>query len=166
MKRDLAAWVSPLVAAAVLTATVVQTLAALSATGAFGWHRARARTAVAPAFQAIDRALDRNDPHFTLAGLRDPFMYGSTAGDNPGATPPRVVARPRPVPVPAIPDPIVTAIVWDSDPRALLRWQNKEWTIREGGLFDEFQVVSISRDEVTLRRGESILVLHRRNPGE
>jgi hypothetical protein len=62
--------------------------------------------------------------------------------------------------------PVLTAIVWDSDPRALIRWNEREWTVREGGLFDEFQVVRITRDHVTLRRGEETLELHRRNPGE
>jgi hypothetical protein len=62
--------------------------------------------------------------------------------------------------------PLLTAIVWDNDPRALVRWNGREWTVREGGLFDEFQVVRISREQVTLRRGEALLVLNRRNPGD
>jgi hypothetical protein len=73
------------------------------------------------------------------------------------------VPPPRP-PAPALP--ILTAIVWDSDPRAVVHWKDREWTVREGGLFDEFQVMSISRDQVSLRRGDATLVLQRRNNGE
>ena len=36
----------------------------------------------------------------------------------------------------------------------------------EGGLFDQFEVVSITRDQVTLRRGDETLVLRQRNNGE
>jgi len=47
-----------------------------------------------------------------------------------------------------------------------VRWKDREWTVREGGLFDDFQVVSITRDQVSLRHGEATLVLQRRNPGD
>ena len=62
--------------------------------------------------------------------------------------------------------PLLTAIVWDNDPRALVRWKEREWTIRDGGLFDEFEVRGITRDQVTLVRGDETLVLKRHNPGE
>jgi hypothetical protein len=82
-----------------------------------------------------------------------------------------VAARPpvRPVKVvanAAPPVPILTAIVWDNDPRALVHWKDRDWTVREGGLFDEFLVVSITRDQVSLRRGDATLVLQRRNLGD
>jgi len=75
---------------------------------------------------------------------------------------PKIAARV--LPPPALP--ILTAIVWDNDPRALVHWKDREWTVREGGLFDEFLVVSITRDQVSLRRGDATLVLQRRNPGD
>jgi len=163
MNRDAGAWVSPLVAVLVLGVILAQTLGALQVTGAFGWHASVPRASVAPAFLSLDRAIDRHDPSFTLAKLRDPFGYGHAAID-PTATARRA---PRPKSAPVVPAlPVLTAIVWDNDPRALVRWNQREWTVREGGLFDEFQVVSITRDQVTLRRGEETLVLNRRNPGE
>ena len=158
-------WVSPLVALLVLAVVIAQTLGALQVTGAFGWHASVPRARVAPAYLSLERAIDRRDPSFTLANLRDPFGYGHADIDRAAAarpTPPK--SRPAPVVVPALP--VLTAIVWDNDPRALVRWQQREWTVREGGLFDEFQVVSITRDQVTLRRGDETLVLNRRNPGE
>ena len=75
--------------------------------------------------------------------------------------PVKPIERPAP---PAVP--VLTAIVWDNDPRALVHWKDREWTVREGGLFDEFQVVSITRDQVSLRRGDATLVLQRRNLGD
>lgn len=168
MNRDLTWLVSPIVALAVLIVAVVQTVGALGVTGAFGAGGSVPRPTVAPAYQALDRALDEGDPRFTLEDLRDPFTFGRRDGDNDGDTPITPPARPRPVAVTPVPEarPLLTAIVSDSDPRALIRWKDREWTVREGGLFDEFQVVSITRDQVTLRRGDQTLVLQRKNPGD
>jgi hypothetical protein len=69
----------------------------------------------------------------------------------------------RPTPPP---QPVLTAILYDNDPRALIHWQDRDWTVRQGGLFDDFQVVAITREQVTLRHGETTLVLQRRQPGE
>ena len=166
MNRDPGTWISPIVALAVLVAAVLQTLGALGASGAFGWRSARPLPKVPPAYQAIERALDRRDPHFTFEGMRDPFMYGRPAGDNEGRAPVPVPVRPHLVVQAPEPVPVVTAIVFDSDPRALVHWKDRDWTVRQGGLFDEFQVLSITRDQVTLRRGDAELVLKRRKPGE
>ena len=163
MNRDPVAWVSPIVALIVLAAAAAQTLGALRVTGAFGWQSAVPRVAVSPVYGALERALDRHDPRFALAGMRDPFMYGPLPVV---AVAPVLPTHPRPAPVVRRELPVVTAIVWDNDPRALVRWRAWEWTVRVGGLFDEFQVVGITRDQVTLKHGDSTLVLSRRNPGE
>ena len=165
MSRDASGWVSPLVAVFVLAMVSAQIFGALRVTGAFGWHAPAPRVTSSPAYESLDRAIDRHDPNFTPEGLRDPFEYGRVEGASQGKHPP-APPRPKPVPVviPALP--VLTAIVWDNDPRALVRWKEREWTVREGGLFDEFQVVAITRDQVTLRRGDETLVLNRRNPGD
>lgn len=164
MNRDPLSWISPVVAIAVMVTAVVQTLGALAVTGAFGQGVHSTPSVVSPAYQAVEDALDRRDPRFALEGLRDPFQFGAPPADDPAKAPtPPPVRLAAPVPVVL---PVLTAIVWDSDPRALVRWQDREWTVREGGLFDEFQVVKISRDQVTLRRGDETIVLKRRNPGE
>lgn len=164
MNRGFSAWVSPIVALAVLALVVAQTLAGLRVTGAFGWHVAPVRVDVPPAYVSVDRALGRVDAAPPPAGVRSPFEFAPSAAVASAASAPRV--RPRPVPAPPEPTPVLTAIVWDDDPRALVRWKAREWTVREGGLFDEFRVVSISRDQVRLQRGDATLVLTRRNPGE
>lgn len=162
MSRRSDSWLSPLVALAVLVLAGLQTVGALGVTGAYGWQPDAVLVAVPPAYLAVDRALALGDSHVTLDDVRDPFRM-RVSPPSRAAGP---AARPRVLP-PAVPSaPVLTAIVWDSDPRALVRWKDREWTIREGGLFDEFQVTSISRDQVSLRRGEATLVLLRRNPGD
>ena len=112
--------------------------------------------------ETVNRALDQGDPRLALASVRDPFTVRPQA---PARAPARTVARHETL-APPPPVPVLTAIVWDSDPRALVHWKDREWTVREGALFDEFQVVSITRDQVSLRRGDATLVLQRRNPGD
>jgi hypothetical protein len=162
MNRDVGAWVSPLVAVLVLGVVCAQVFAALRVTGAFGWHTAAPHVTVSPAYRSVEQALDQRDPHFTLGGMRDPFAYAHELETGVPAP------RPQHAPAPSLPPelPVLTAIVWDNDPRALIRWKKREWTVRDGGLFDEFQVIDIIRDQVTLRRGDETLVLHRRNPGD
>jgi len=161
MNRGPGWWVTRLVALAVMGGVVAQTLAALGVTGAFGWRVPTVRVAVPPAYQSLDRALDRRDPAFSLAQVRDPFEFRQAPPELLASPPPPRRARPA-----VIPDPVLTAIVWDNDPRALVRWKNREWTIREGGLFDEFRVVSITRDQVRLSRGDVTIVLQRSNLGD
>lgn len=159
MNRDLGTWAARVVTLAVLAAVGAQTLAALRVTGAFESGTATVMVPVPPAYQAVDRALDRRAPRQPLAGVRDPFEFSVQR---------RAVSAPVTGRRPAVVEsaPLLTAIVWDNDPRALVRWKDREWTIRDGGLFDEFQVVGITRDEVTLLRGGSTIVLQRKPSGE
>ena len=160
MSRGPEAWLPPLVAIAVLITAGTQTVAALRVTGAFGWQTDAVPVAVPPAYEAVNRALDRRDPRLALAAVRDPFTARPMVAARPPVRPVTVVAKVAP------PVPILTAIVWDNDPRALVHWKDRDWTVREGGLFDEFLVVSITRDQVSLRRGDATLVLQRRNLGD
>lgn len=160
MNRDFGTWAARIVTLAVLAAVGAQTLSALGVTGAFESGTATVMVPVPPAYQAVDRALDRREPRQPVAGILDPFEFHMASR---GSTPPGAV-RQRPAVVESTP--LLTAIVWDNDPRALVRWKDREWTIRDGGLFDEFQVVGITRDEVTLLRGGSTIVLQRKTPGE
>lgn len=161
MNRGPETWIPSLVALAVLVAAGTQTVGALRVTGAFGWQPDAVPVGVPPAYETVNRALDRSDPGLALASVRDPFTLRMQV---PARAAARTVARLETPPPPALP--VLTAIVWDSDPRALVHWKDREWTVREGGLFDEFQVVSITRDQVSLRRGDATLVLQRRNPGD
>ena len=163
MSRGPETWIPSLVALAVLVAAGTQTVGALRVTGAFGLETEVVPVGVPPAYETVNRALDQGDPRLALSSVRDPFTVRVLP-------PPRATIRPVArretlvAPPPALP--VLTAIVWDSDPRALVHWKDREWTVREGALFDEFQVVTITRDQVSLRRGDATLVLQRRNPGE
>jgi len=160
MSRGPETWIPSLVALAVLIAAGTQTVGALRVTGAFGWQPDAVPVGVPPAYETVNRALDRGDPRLALTSVRDPF----TARMQVVPRAPLRTVRHETLAPPALP--VLTAIVWDSDPRALVHWKDREWTVREGGLFDEFQVLSITRDQVSLRRGEATLVLQRRNPGD
>jgi len=159
VNRDVGSWLAPLVAIGVLIASITQTVSALKVTGAFGWEPEPVAMTVPPAYASVNSALDRRDPGLAIASLHDPF----TVRASPVAVRPVHHADPPPAPPPT---PVLTAIVWDSDPRALVHWKDRDWTVREGALFDDFQVVSITRDQVSLRHGEATLVLQRRNPGD
>lgn len=162
MSRGPESWLPPLVALSVLVAAGLQTVGALHVTGAYGWQAEAVPVAVPPVYESVDRALDRHDPRLSLDAVRDPFTARAPALAL--VLRPMRASAPDTLPAPALP--ILTAIVWDNDPRALVHWKDREWTIREGGLFDEFEVMSITRDQVSLRRGDATLVLQRRKPGD
>lgn len=158
MNRDIGRFLGPAFAALVFAFVLWQTLGALQAAGVW---RFGARPAAAPAadpLAALDAHVSRA-LHSEFAGAsRDPFGYGAAAAPAAaGAAPgPR---RPAPPPAPALP--VLTAIIYDADPRALVRWDGREYSIRAGSLFAEFEVVSIARDQVVLKRGSESLVLRR-----
>jgi hypothetical protein len=158
MNRDIAGVLRPLLALALFAFIVWQTGSALRASGV--WERA---------VKSLPTAAD------------DPLVALDTQISPPGAAPSVVARDPfsnAPVPAPSGPvrqrivvpvapaKPLLTAIVWDTDPRALIRWKEREWTVRAGGLFDEFQVLGITRDQVTLAHGGETLVLQRKPRGE
>jgi len=163
MKGGASGWIALLVGVGVLVLVVSETIAGLGVTGAFGWRVQPVQVEVPSAFRAVDVTLARLEGSAAPDGLRDPFVFARPAAVAVARAPAQ--APPRPLPAAEV-QPVLTAIVWDDDPRALVRWKGREWTIREGGLFDEFQVVRISRDQVQLRRADATLVLTRRNPGE
>jgi hypothetical protein len=164
MKRDPALWLPPLVALFVLFAIGIQLRSALGVSGAFGSGSRQPGPQLSQEYVTLDAILSRARADRAPEGVRDPFKSVVVQGDNhPRPTKKAPVESPRP----AVPSqPILTAILYDNDPRALLRWKDRDWTVRQGGLFDEFQVVTISRTQVTLRRGAETVVLLRRNPGD
>lgn len=155
MNRDISAILGPVLALAVLAYVISGTWEALRVTGAFGSAKPAAARSVVDPFTMLDAALGRPRP--ASGPVRDPMSYGAVPQPNGPAVP--RVQRPSIPPPPA--RPVLTAIVFDTDPRALVRWQGREWTVRPGGLFDEFVVRAITRDQVTLQRGGETIVLQR-----
>jgi len=159
VNRDISGVLRPLLALALFAIVLWQTGGALRASGV--WERT-VRSLPTPAndpLLAIETQLPRPGRAPAPGVERDPFSSAPVVTTT--------VPTRRRVVVPAPPPkPQLTAIVWDSDPRAVIRWKDREWTVRAGGLFDEFQVLGITRDQVTLARGGENLVLQRKPRGE
>ena len=162
VNRDISAFLAPLLAVVLLAVVLTQTFAALRTTGVFVGRAPAAVVAPDDPYQSLDRRLGGDHTPVAIADIRDPFAFEAA----------QVAVRPahpgpgRPVVKPPPARPVLTAIVYDAEPRALVRWKDREWTIHAGGLFDEFQVVSITRDQVLLKRGDETIVLQRRPQGE
>jgi hypothetical protein len=163
MRLDLARLLGPLVAALVLVLIVQQTWGALRVGGVWGQHR----TTVSPPANPFTRIEDLLAP---AAGeppatpLRDPFAFGRAPA--PVVKPGRAAPRPAPAPV-APARPVLTSIVWlESNPSATLRWNGRDYPVQTNTLFDEFQVQSITRNQVTLTRGGETLVLQLPKKGD
>lgn len=98
----------------------------------------------------------------TTAAPRNPFAYVETRV----AGPRRPVAPPKPVEV-APELPVLTAIITsDSDPKAVIRYGGKSYTVGPGDLFLDYSVVSVSADTVVLERAGQQIVLHLPRKGE
>jgi hypothetical protein len=120
------AWISPLVALAVLGLAVTQTLDGLGATGAFGLRVVTMRVEVPAPVPGGGPARSNFATAPRLPGRCRIHSRSSRGDPVPSIAP----VRPEPVVVaPPPPVPVLTAIVWDNDPRALVRWNGREWTI-------------------------------------
>ena len=150
MRLDLARLIGPLVAVLVLVLILQQTLGALRAGGVWGPRR----TTVAPVASPFARIEGLLTPAVSEppAALRDPFAFGHAPA--PVVTYKPVAPRPAPA------RPVLTSIVWlEDNPSATLRWNGRDYPVQINTLFDEFRVQSITRNQVTLLRGDKTLVL-------
>lgn len=160
MKLDLRPWLAPLFAVVLLGVTMKQTGDALRTSGTWP-HRAHSAPARPPdPYARLDRVLDRGAARTETRGLRDPFQFG------PAPRP--AVARSAPAALPAAEPlpPVLTSIIWDSDPRATLRYDGRDFSVRENSLFADFRVTSITSTQVVLERNGEPLVLTLRSKGD
>lgn len=162
MNRSASSLLAPVAAIALFALVLAQTWTALRTAGAWRSTKPGVTVAADDPFVLLDQKLAR--PFRPMAAaIRDPFRFGATTA--PVATrPARKVTRVE-VPVP-LARPVLTAIVWDNDPRAIINWKGKSWTVHEGLLFDEFIVTSIRPEQVVLKRGDESIVLTRKPSGE
>lgn len=165
MRIDPKALVAPAVALLVLVLVTQQTMSALQSSGA--WKQVVRAPKIRPVdpYANLDATLSRPLLVYAPEGKRDPFGYAA----------PQVasVVRPRPVhdttpsPPPAPPRPVLTSIIFDNDPRATIRFNNRDFSVRENSLFADFRVKSITANQVTLEsNGGEALVLTLRSKGE
>jgi hypothetical protein len=159
MKIDVEALVAPLIALLLLVLIVQQTLGALRSAGAWGTPR-NARLHQDDPYARLDRALAARD---TLnPNLRDPFTFGRAPQTEVAvrrAPPPHVVE-------PGPPPPVLTSIIFDNDPRATIRYNDRDYPVRVNSLFADFRVVSIARDEVVIDRSGQTVVLRLHSKGD
>lgn len=154
MKLDARHVAPPLAAIAILALILTQTREALNLSGA--WRRAHAAAAMAPTpFATLEREIAGTPPpraEITRDPLRAPSAPVAAVPLRPRSP---VVVAPPPRPT----TPVLTSIVFDADPRATLRWEGREYSVRPNGLFAEFRVLSIAREQVVLERaGESVVL--------
>jgi len=162
MRLDPARLVGPVVATLVLVIVLQQTLGALRVAGVWGPRRATVAPPASP-FARIESLL-LAAPGGPAGAMRDPFSFGRA----PAPVAARRPAAPRPAAAPVAPArPVLTSIVWlESNPSATLRWNGRDYPVQVNTLFDEFQVRNITRNQVTLSRGDEILVLQLPKKGD
>lgn len=158
MRFSPAQLIPPVLGLLLLLLVLNLTMFAVRTSGA--WQRATQRSVVKESpYAALEFMLAR--PDSTGAPARDPFTSAAVAVATPVRTGPvRVVPPPPP------PRPVLTSIIWDNDPRATVRWNNRDYSVRENTLFAEFRVVTITRDQVVLDRGGESVVLRLPVKGE
>ena len=162
MKIKPSAFFPPVIAAVFLVLTLQYTRGALKASGAWRAVPRTPQVASEDPYSRIDRILARPKFEINAVPTRNPFAYGAVPS-------PAVVVRgssTRPKPPPTLARPQLTAILWDADPRAMIRYDGRDYTVRENSLFAEFRVAKITKTNVTLERNGSPIVLSLRPRGE
>jgi len=148
----------PAVALVVLVLTLQQTLGALRASGSWQPRSKTPRVHSEDPYTRVDDLFAQDRNGMSADQVRNPFAFGS-ARPVPVAGGPVKPVTPKPVTPVAPPRPMLTSIVWDSDPRATVRYDGRDYSVRTNSLFAEFKVKSITSNEVVLdRNGESIVL--------
>ena len=160
MKLDARTLVPPLAAAIIMALILTQTRDALMLSGA--WLRARTAAAATPSpFLPLEQLLAKAPPPRSSLP-RDPLRAAALPEVVAAHPAPRVTAT---KPAPPL-QPVLTSIVFDADPRATVKWNGRDYSVRVGPLFADFRVVSIAREQVVLDRGAEPVVLHLPKRGE
>lgn len=160
MRIDPRRLVAALAAFLLLAVTLQQTSDALRRAGAWrSESEAAARPTPSP-FERLDGVIARRAALDPATPERDPFDFQRAPVVRQIRT-----TRSQPPPPPPAPRPVLTAIIFDDDPRALVRFDGRDYTVRDNSLFAEYRVVRITRDEVVLDKSGESLVLTRPTGG-
>lgn len=158
MKINAGKLLVPLVAAAVLVLTFQQTVSALKTSGT--WQRVRhPKKKSEDPYARIDRVLARAGPPMPAEGVHDPFVFGEARG--PRTVTASVHHAPTGPSKPVAPSrPTLTSIIFDADPRATVRYDGRDFSVRENSLFADFRVRSIAANQVVLEnnKGETMVL--------
>src|SRR6185503_12826476 len=151
MRIDPRAWIAPVVGALVLTLILQHTVSALRSAGT--WEENQVAAPKQNPYAPLDFLLSIPDTTALPTALRDPFGYAPAPARPrlPVVRAPVAVAQ-GPDPAPEVPMPTLTAIIWDADPRATVRFEGRNFSVRENSLFADFTVKTIRPNEVVLDR--------------
>ena len=163
MSERRSGWITSLVAAVAMVTVILLTTEALRGTGAWPSHGRPLRTATVNLYGRLERLIATGARDDISSTLRDPFGYGTSSQPT---VRPRVTPRPLAPVVVEKPKPVLTAVVSDADPQAVIRFDGRSYTVKTGSLFADFRVVSISADQVVLDNNGEAIVLHRVSKGE
>ncbi len=157
MKLSPNTFIPPLAALIVGVIVVQQTSEALKSSGAWKVRVPSAVVVRPDPYARLDDLVSR--PPVGTPAPRDPFAFGGAIRVEVGPT--NTVHRPlAPTPAPAPALPTLTAIIWDNDPRATIRFNGRDFSVRENSLFADFRVASISATQVVLERdGQSVVLM-------
>jgi hypothetical protein len=156
--------IAPLLAVVVMALTLRQIMSALKSSDVWQTRPRINRVRPEDPFARLDNLLGARIPEVPYDRIRDPFSYVSARPVTVVTGHPQPGPRPQPVVVP--PAPVLTSIVWDNDPRATIRYLDKEFSVRENSLFADFTVRSITSSQVVLERNGQEMVLTLRSKGD
>jgi hypothetical protein len=156
MKLDPRMLVAPLVAILVLGLTTYRTFGALRNSGMWQPKPKTPAIRAEDPYARLDLTLSKPLLVAPADRARNPFVFGAA----PVQVAVRPATTPRPKPVVVAPErPVLTSIVWDADPRATIRYRQKDFSVRQNSLFADFRVASITNTQVVLDRNGEPLVL-------
>lgn len=161
MKLDPKTAFGPLAALVALFIVSLGTLDALRRAGPAASSSLAAQAADDAAVD-FERRLAAPDSRRALNSLRDPFHFVAERA----AVVARQPAARGEAPAPAVPAPVLTAIIWDNDPRAAIRWNGRDYVVKLNSQIDNYQVRLIDRDQVLLSSSLDSLVLRLHRKGE
>ena len=154
--------IGPAVALLLLFVVLQLTTSALRSSGT--WSRWRTSTAPpADPYSRLDQMVTRYQASPLTGAERDPFSYGRAQATAVAVRRPTRVSTPANEPVRL---PVLTAIIWDNDPRASVHWNDRDYSVRVNSLFDDFRVKNITRDQLILERAGESYVLQLPKKGE
>ena len=159
MNLSLRTLLPAILAILILVVIGLQTSDALKRSGS--WSRSTGpKTPVIDPYAALDGQLARQGQPPEAGTLRDPFAFGG-GGAVAIRREPRTGRPSEAVQPPPRPRPVLTAIIADEDPRALIVYEDRNYSVKTGDLFAEFRVVSVNAEQVVLDGGGQRLVLRR-----
>ena len=158
MKAAPRAWLTGLLAAAVMALVLIGTSSALRDSGPWAVARIGHHRPPPDPYEGIERLIANAGRDVLPSTVRDPFGYVTVA---PASGPAHASARPKPAPVKEKPKPVLTAVVCDVvDAQAIIDYDGRTYRARVGDTFGEYKVIGITCTSAMIESGGQQIVLH------